>query len=421
MTIIAHKPTKIEKIFSVTITLIIIISLSFSIIKQVYATDYNECIYITSTADDCMYVIDISDLNNITLADTVYWGVFDEAPHGIHVYDEYVYVVDYSNDEMYVFDASDVTNIVEVDATSDMPPDPLGISIDEDNDIAYISCYGASDVARIVAYNISDPTNVAQLGYWDDDVSELLDSNEWCRFYEDYLYVASTNNENFVVFNVDDYNNIYNMSDLDGDEGASDFRIQKSLEGTETKTYAYLANIWGDGGLAIIDVTNPSSISIVGEYVNGSPDHYCEGIDVYEDIVYLSALCYSGDYDDALLIVDVTDKENPALVNTIYGDSSPNWINSTINAIELINDDILAVLSDDYLSFYDVSTPAYPIFVTSIAYGGQNMWAFGVEYTAPSYGYPYDFILGWIKWILAIVVIGIIVGLAIWIKRGWRR
>lgn len=408
--IIVRKPTKNEKIFSVIITLIIVSVMFVDIIPKVYATDYDECVYITNTSSDCVYIIDISDFNNLNLTDTVTWGAF-RYPFDIHVYDEYMYVSDSDNDEMYVFDVSDVTNAVQEDVTTDMFTNPYGLSIDEDNEIAYLTCYGDSDVAVVVAYDISNPSNVVQLGYWEDYAGsgsdEVLDSPETCVYDNDYLYVGSTNNENLVVFDVSNYLSISNVSDIDGDEGGSELKVQGD--------YLYAVNEYGDGGLAIFDISN-GIISEVGNYETDSPVEYCLAVDVYDEIVFIGGKSYSAP-TSFFSLIDVSDKSNPVLITKV---SDSNYINQTVNSIELINENTLGILTNNYFILYDVSVPAYPTYLNSINYGGKNMFLFGIDFEAEETGYPYDFIFGWIKWILLVVVILIIIGLAFWIKSGWR-
>jgi len=171
---------------------------------------------------------------------------------------------------------------------------------------------------------------------------------------DNYLY--ATNGSNFNVFNINSnglLNHVYTIENLIGDIAIYE-------------DYAYIAG----ANLTIVDITNPESPFIVGNYlgVGGNP------------IVVSGDYAYVAKYRNDLLVFDISDKTNPLLIGSCY--------------VRQISDIAVSgnyVYTTDYdnLVLIDVSDPTSPSVVKSYSLSGApRSLAFSNNYIyLPSFFY----------------------------------
>jgi hypothetical protein len=111
-----------------------------------------------------------------------------------------------------------------------------------------------------------------------------------------YLYVADSQGGLFIV-------DISNPSQpqVVGSYTDSDF-VGVDVKGT----LAYMISAsWNDNGLYILDVSNPATPVLVG--------HYATSNTVLSEILVVNNLAFIADSYNGLLVIDVTDPANPSL------------------------------------------------------------------------------------------------------------
>src|SRR5262249_49289403 len=125
----------------------------------------------------------------------------------------------------------------------------------------------------------------------------------------DRVYAGSaTNGGLFKIIDVSDPAHPAQLGSLDTSE---------TMDLTVRGSYAFLADEagFGDGGLRVVDVTDPSLPNVVGQETGCS---YADGVDVSSDgnTVYI-ACAADANFENALQIIDTTDKANPALIGSV--------------------------------------------------------------------------------------------------------
>jgi choice-of-anchor B domain-containing protein len=130
------------------------------------------------------------------------------------------------------------------------------------------------------------------------------------------------------------------------------------------------ADVWGEGDYAyvggwnhttvlIIDISDPANPSLVSEYVPVTGTGKFRDVKVYDGVGY-----FADDAGDGMHIVDVSNPLIPILLANIRGvDSGFDVIhNSSVLGDYLY----LANQSSDIIKVFDVSLPAFPVFVRDI-------------------------------------------------------
>ncbi|MFO7991292.1 MAG: Ig-like domain-containing protein [Thermoplasmata archaeon] len=126
------------------------------------------------------------------------------------------------------------------------------------------------------------------------------------------------------------------------------------LEYMTINGFEYIAAASGDEGLVIVNVTDKDNPLIEGSYDTAG---YSHGLGFTGTNVYL------GDGDDGVKIIDVSNPSNPALISTID-------TNSTAMDVAVDGNYVYISQLDRGVLVYDISTPASPAYVSEYNYGG---------------------------------------------------
>ncbi len=294
------------------------------------------------THTDRGLVLDVADAQNPTLASefalpfgvAVHAGDFD-ATHA------------YFAEEAYGLSASALPSFDAVGRyDADLPFDPAARDMEDisvDGGRAYLSAWGYG----VLIVDLSDPAAPAELGRFEFPFASTIEA------HGDRVYVASTTNGGIF--------RILDVSDPTAPSELGSLTTSQTYGLTVRGNYAYLVDgaDFGDGGLRVVDVSNASSPTLVGQDT-GCP--YANGIDVSADGNTAYVACASDEsFANALRIVDTTDKANPVLIGSVALPGSTQLPDFN-TAYAVIVDGETAYVGNEYgVDEVDISDPAHPV------------------------------------------------------------
>jgi len=209
---------------------------------------------------------------------------------------------------------------------------------------AYIGAWGYG----VIIVDIADPAHPVELGRFPFPYVAAIE------VHDGRVYVSSTTNGGIFA--------IYDASNAANPQLLGSIVTSETFDFNVRGNYAYLVDQanFGDGGLRIVDVSNPAAPVVVGQDPDSCP--YAGGVDVSADGNTVYVACqYDVNYGNSLQIVDTTDKSAPVLTGMIAlpGDGSEFDYNTTYSVV--VNDGTAYVGNDYGLDEIDVSTPAAPV------------------------------------------------------------
>lgn len=229
---------------------------------------------------------------------------------------------------------------------ADLPFDPAARDFEDisvDGGRAYLAAWGYG----VVIADLSDPTAPVELGRFPFAFASTIEAQG------DRVYVGSTTNGG--IFKILDVSDPASPAELGSLPTSQTYAL------TVRGDYAFLADgaDFGDGGLRVVDVSNPATPVVVGQDT-GCP--YADGLDVSADgnTVYL-ACASDANFQNALRIVDTTDKAHPSLIGSVTLPGSvqlPDY--NVVHAV--IVDGTIAYVANEYgVDEVDISNPASPV------------------------------------------------------------
>ena len=173
--------------------------------------------------------------------------------------------------------------------------------------------------------DISDPANPILLG----KLSTATESSIWrdIKVYKNYAYVVSEATDHGIQ--------VFDLTRLRGVEAPQSFTADQILRTVPTahnivinpeSGFAYLVgtsrnNVF-NGGVYFLDLNNTESYRFVGGYGRGGYSHDAQVVNYYgPDMDYTGKEIFLGSNESKLVIVDVTDKQNPFTISEV---SYPN-------------------------------------------------------------------------------------------------
>ena len=245
---------------------------------------------------------------------------------------------------------------------------------------------------RIVIYDISAPTNPTSVGMikHDDDTSKELDGPV-------ELDIATIGGKPYaVVASYEDWGiEIIDISDPTSPSGVgrathhnTNYRelgqpYDVAITTIGDSTYAVVTG-YGDDGVQIIDISDPTSPSGVGylQDTGGNfeclaASHRCLNGPVDVEIATIGSSTYAvvaGSLDDGIEIIDISDPTSPSSTGRITDrdDSTRELEGANGVAITTIGSSTYAVITgttDDGISIIDISTPSSPVYVSELEDG----------------------------------------------------
>jgi hypothetical protein len=287
-------------------------------------------------------VLDVADPQNPTLASeftmpvgvAVHAGDFD-ATHA------------YFAEEGYGLAA---TSLPALDALgrydADLPFDPAARDMEDisvDGGRAYISAWGYG----VLVVDLSDPAAPAELGRFAFPFASTIEA------HGDRVYVASATNGGIF--------RILDVSDPTAPGELGSLATSQTYGLTVRGDYAYLVDgaDFGDGGLRVVDVSNPAAPAVVGQET-GCP--YAQGIEVSADGNTAYIACASDEnFQNALRIVDTSDKSNPSLIGSVALPGSTTLPDYNTAYAVIVDGDVAYVGNEYGVDEVDISDPANPV------------------------------------------------------------
>ena len=170
-----------------------------------------------------------------------------------------------------------------------------------------------------VFINISDPINPIYLG----KLPTHTDNSTWrdIKVYQNYAFIVSeANNHGMQVFDLTRLRNISNPPENFNEDAHYDgFGSSHNIVINEETGYAYsVGDNTYSGGAHFIDISNPLNPIAAGGYSDDGYTHDAQVV-IYNgpDTDYTGREIYIGSNEDKVVIVDLTDKNNPQHISSI--------------------------------------------------------------------------------------------------------
>ena len=197
-----------------------------------------------------------------------------------------------------------------------------------------------------IAGSVSSPQDVALVG--------------------DHIFMPGNVTSSVVAFDVSDPTSPSVTSTLTPLTGGAFNSINAQWCDTDGSTYLYVGSTWQ---LRVIDISDPSSMSVVGMTASESTN-----LAVSSGLIYDSGYCYctvvSG---DRLTVVDVSTPASPAVAGTVSDGTNLNAPRGLIK-----DGDYVYVGGSDGIGVVDVSTPASPSVVDFLSMSGNGPYGLHV-------------------------------------------
>ena len=170
-----------------------------------------------------------------------------------------------------------------------------------------------------VFIDISDPINPIYLG----KLPTHTDNSTWrdIKVYQNYAFIVSeASNHGMQVFDLTRLRNVSNAPETFTEDAHYDgFGSSHNLVINEETGYAYsVGDNTYSGGAHFIDISDPLNPIAAGGYSDDGYTHDAQVV-IYNgpDIDYTGREIYIGSNEDKVVIVDLTDKNNPQHISSI--------------------------------------------------------------------------------------------------------
>lgn len=290
--------------------------------------------YVASQSDDGLSIVDVSDPENMTEIASVsdLTGRLLDGANGVAVSPDTAVVIGYNDSGITIFDISDSRNPVIIgqisgiecnEQQSDCPLDsPLDVEID--GDYVYL---GSEDEDGIAVIDISDPAHPTFVSSITNTECDTAGGGNVCALNNpidieidgDYLYAADNADGGIAVLDITDPENIQHVASIfdAGRElaGASSIAIQGNY---------LVATSDIDTAVIIIDISDPTN----PVYLDDLEDTDCD--DQFPSGCALSGATDAvivGDYayvvgntngQEGITLIDISNKSNIKVVDTIF-------------------------------------------------------------------------------------------------------
>ena len=202
---------------------------------------------------------------------------------------------------------------------------------------AYLAAWGYG----VLVADLTDAANPTELGRFAFPFASAIEA------HGDRVYVASTTSGIFKILDVSNPASPQELGSL-----TTSFTRDLTVRGN----YAYLGDepSFGDGGLRVVDVSDPTVPLLVGQYTGCT---YAEGVDVSADgnTTYLACA------DGSLHIVDASNKASPVLLGSVMLPGSPSLPDYNVAHAVVVVGAVAYVGNENGVDEVDVSHPQAPV------------------------------------------------------------
>ena len=289
----------------------------------------------------------------------------------------------------------DVTILSEVEDDGDkMLKNPMDAAVTTIDGSTYVVVSAQEDGVEII--DITDPANPVSVGSLSDDSNKNgCDSTEVCLDGANgnaittidgntYVIIAASNDHGIEIIDITDPTNPTSVGRV-GDDGTRFLAGAKEvgIYTTGGSTYAVVTS-GNDDGIEIIDISDPTSPTPVGNLDDDATRELAgaKGLAI-ETINGVEYAIVTGNTDDGIEIIDISDPTNPTSVGRILDDDNKNGCDSDEVCLDhvkgvrttTINDKTYAFASgqfDDGVEIIDISDPTNPTSVGRVVDTGAN-------------------------------------------------
>jgi hypothetical protein len=241
------------------------------------------------------------------------------APLKVFIDGTKAYVISEVEDSLSIFDVSNPANITELGTISHTGVGGIATTMDDPTDVyvldnkAYVT---ASEDSSLSIFDVSDPSNITELGTIDDPSQSSANNYDMRLASEvvvksNHAFVISGSSSTITVFDV---SNPASITAVGTDEGFDGVSISACIE----EIVLIDNQLWGNcnSGIAIYDISNPSNLSLVNQ-VTGVGSF---GGGFATDGTHAVTLSGSNN-DGRMSVFDVSDVNNISLLETLRSTS----------------------------------------------------------------------------------------------------
>jgi len=258
-----------------------------------------------SSADNYLVSIDISNVSSPTIIDYVYLG-YGSKYRNIVGYGNYVYINGESSSTIKVVDISDSTNMSITDTVS--INSPVCMDISDDGSYLYVG-YESGGVSYLNVYSIINGSSLSYISSLSivSGTTHLI----YCKYDNNYLYITDTADNCIYSVNVSDPSSLTladTLTDATNLQAAYNLYISGTL--------MYVTCVGSGDRLTVISILDPTSLTYVTN-INGAGNYLDNPYGVY--IIDSKAYVVSIALSFALVVFSI-DIDPPSSVNlaTMY-------------------------------------------------------------------------------------------------------
>jgi len=319
-------------------------------------------LYTSSTVDDYVSIMNITDKTNIIPVSTYHdiAGNYSiESVFLIFVSGDYLYTSSYVDDYVSIMNISNKSEIVPVSTYHDMAGNYSTNDVRSffvSGDYLYTSSY-AEDYVSIM--NISNKSEIVPLSTYHDGAGNYSVNGIFSIFVSgDYLYTSSYAEDYVSIMNISNKSEIVPLSTYHDDDG--DYSINGIRSIFVSGDYLYTTSD-NDDYVSIMNISNKSEIVPLSTYHDDDGDYSIDGIRsifVSGDYLYTSS-----DNDDYVSMMNISNKSEIVPLST-YHDIAGNYSIEDVISI-FVSGNYLYTCSetDDYVSIMNFSNPIPPYFI----------------------------------------------------------
>ncbi len=297
-------------------------------------TVHQDIVYIAAGTNG-LVVANISDPSD---PQEIYRHSFGTFPvtYRVYVVNHTVYVI--TELTLHIFDVSNLQQPVILGSykmADSYRSNDLGLFVNDE--LVFVAAEGHG----VIMLNASSPDNITQVGQITTDIQTPKEVG-----VKDQICYVVTGSSQLKVFDISNPNSSIQLNSTLPDSSGSylDIKIKGSLAYTAVKIQ----------GLVIIDISNPSNLTIVGSYADiGST----EGIFVEEN------LCFVAEGGGKFDIIDIS---NPFSPTKVFSSPEIRWG----GAVLVADGYLFLAAGTDGLEIYDFQDPSNPVIVGLVKDGG---------------------------------------------------
>lgn len=301
--------------------------------------------YAYITAGNSLLIVSVADKNPLVPFYTDYTSV--SYSKDVVVYNNYAFVAEYN--KLTSWNISDPSNMISVSSLSGFGI-CYGIDISEDGNYIYLA---SSTYSKLYIVDVSNPAVMVTKGSSGSVGSPMYTggASDVAVIDSNYVCVVSLNDNAFTIFNVTTPTSPSAMGVVTG----ISYLNQPSKVFVQGN-YAYIAST-GYDTLVIINITDKNNPVVASRTTGSGSEPYLGGI---KDVVV------SGDYayvvatdDEAFSIFNISNPVSPSVVSTLLDGDFPDWFDRP-HSVLVTGNYAIVQSTNKLISLISVTNPSSP-------------------------------------------------------------